>query len=278
MRPFEVRHRRLLALLFLAPLAPLAPLAAQERPAGDDDSRVPEIRASATAERHVRPDLAVISFSFTAEGSTPLRAGQAVAARADSIRRALQGLGIPRDSLVSGSRWYWWRGRVEQVIGQPRYIPGQRDSVYGRQSQGRNVKDTTYRAHYAIQVRVRDLTKMGAVIDSLMAHRVTDIGNIAFEATDVRAAQDAALREATQRARAQAEAMAEASGGRLGRTLSLSSEADREYYGSPRPGRPGSRTEMSSSGMGSGGGTQVVQPSIVVEMSAYGRWELLPRP
>ena len=269
------RLARLLALLLGATLAtPLtAPLVAQE---GDDAAtpRAPEIRTSATAERHVRPDLAVVSFSFDALGATPLRAGQALAARADSIRRALQALGIPRDSLVNGSRWYWWRGRVEQVIGPQRYIPGPRDSVYGRQTPGRTEQDTAYRAHDAIQVRIRDLRKVGPAIDSLLAHGVTNIGTIAFEATDVRAARDAALREATQLARGQAEAMADASGGRLGRTLSLSSSPDLEYA----YGRAGSRIEMSGMTDSGGGATQVVSPSIVVRMSAYGRWELLPRP
>src|SRR5437899_8568676 len=47
------------------------------------------------------------SLQFTGEGATPAQAGSRLASRADSLRRALATLGIPRDPLVNRSRWYW---------------------------------------------------------------------------------------------------------------------------------------------------------------------------
>lgn len=239
----------------------------------DSASRLPEVRTSATAERSVRPDLAIVTFSFNATGPTPLAAGRAVAARADSLRRALQALGIPRDSLVSGSRWYWWRGRVEMVVSPVRYVPAPRDSITGLRQ--RPVQDTSFRAFDAIEVRLRDLTRVGAAIDTALAHDVRDISPIRFQATDVSAVHEAALREATQRARRRAAAIAEASGGRLGRTLSLSTESDGGYN---RFGFLSEVTVNSAGAAGNGAGTEVIQPSIPVRMTVYGRWELLGQP
>src|SRR5881396_1565994 len=76
---------------------------AQTRP---DRPETPEVRTAATVQRSVQPDLATVTLQFTGEGATPAQAGSRVASRADSLRRALATLGIPRDSLVNRSRWY----------------------------------------------------------------------------------------------------------------------------------------------------------------------------
>lgn len=269
-----------LRLAFVAPLVLLADLGAVRGLPGQASPPAPappapEVRTAATAQRSVRPDLASVTFSFSASGPTPLAAGRAVAARADSLRRALQALGIPRDSLVSGSRWYWWRGRIEMVVGPPRYLPMPRDSVTG--ATRREVRDTAYRAQDEIEVRIRDLNKVGPAIDTALAHGVTDISSIRFTATDVSAAQEEALREATRSARRHAEAIADAGGGRLGSTLWLGTDPGAPYD------RYGSSFELSVTGLtGSGGagssGTEVIQPTIPVRVTVYGRWELLGKP
>lgn len=230
---------------------------------------IPDVVAVGTAQRSVRPDLATITLQFTGDGKTSGAAGIRVASRADSLRRALTAVGIPRDSLVSNSRWYWWRGRVDVVPQAMRSVP--RITV-GPEGQTRDmVQDTLYRAHDAIQVRIHDLSKVGAVLDTAMAHGVTDVSGVQFSATDLTAAQDEALREATTRAKRQAEAMAAASGAQLGRVLSLSTQSDNpdrylfasgyaSLTGQQNPGTPG---------------TVVVQPLIPVSVTVHGRWELI---
>src|SRR2546422_686818 len=85
---------------------------AQTRP---DRPETPEVRTAATVQRSVQPDLATVTLQFTGDGATPAQAGSRLASRADSLRRALATLGIPRDSLVNRSRWYWWSGRIETI-------------------------------------------------------------------------------------------------------------------------------------------------------------------
>jgi len=123
---------------------------------------------------------------------------------------------------------------------------------------------------------MRDLRKVGAAIDTMLAHGVMDVSGVRFQASDISVAQEAALREATERARRQAEAIAEASGGRLGRTLSLSTQQESRY--DPCIGLL-SASGMSDSSAGERGpGTEVIQPAVPVRVTVHGRWELLGHP
>jgi hypothetical protein len=223
-----------------------------------------QVRTAATATRSVRPDLATLTLRFSAVGLTPGEAGRHLAARTDSLRRALVAIGIPRDSVVNGSRWYWWQGRVQMVQTQrcdPR--PDGRGCV--------PYTDTTYRALEALTVRIRDLDRIGVVIDTALAHAITEIGGPQFTASDTRAAHTEALREATASAREQAQAIAEAGGGRLGRILFLGTSSDRtEYYGP--------RESSLTASAGDGPGSTFIAPSVTVSATVYTRWELRERP
>lgn len=228
----------------------------------------PELRTVGTATRGVRPDLATITIDFFATGKTPADAGSRVAARADSLRRAFEALGIPRDSLVAGQRWYWWRGRIETVLGQARWIP----QPTGQAGPGHQEQDTTYRALDAIQIRIRNLSKVGAVIDVALAFGITQFSSITFAATNTTADQNEVLREAAVHARSQATVIAEASGVRLGRIFSLSTQGPAGRY-EPYP-LDGAITIRGESG---GRGTDIVQPLVHVSATVYVTWELLPQ-
>ena len=243
-------------------------LDAQVRP---EDSAPPQVRTAATAERSVQANLAIVTLQFFSEDTTPAAAGRKLAAKGDSLRRALGTLGIPRDSLVNRSRWYWWRGRIEAVPQPVRYI--QRDTPTRRYSE--SVQDTIYRAHETIEVRIRDLGNVGAVLDTVMGRGITQISDVQFSATNVTAAQEDALREATVRARRQADAIAAASGMTLGPVLSLSSQPVSRYDYSPVML---SGTVAGARSDGGNMGTVIVQPSIPIAVTVYGTWLLVNRP
>ena len=259
-------------LTWASTLAALALFALVRSATAQEDRRPPsEIRTSATARRFVQPDLAIVKLSFSAKRDTPEEAGEALAARADSLRRALGRIGIPNDSMITASRWYWWRGRIETVRGSrclqlPETTPDGRSCIM--------VNDTTYRAHDAIELHVHGMRSLAAALDTAMAHHVTDISEIQFRATDVGAAYEDALKEAATTARRQADAMAAASGARLGRiillsTYSESSPPELRY----RPAGPDAMTMDTP-----GPGTTIVQPSIPVVATVYARWELVEQP
>jgi hypothetical protein len=138
------------------------------------------------------------------------------------------------------------------------------------------VRDTTYRGHDAIEVRIRDLSTVGAVLDTATGRGITDISGVQFAATDVSTSQDEALREATVRARRQAEAIAAASGLQLGRVLSLSTQSDYaeryRFYDFP-----GLNVSGAGEAVGERSPTVVVRPSVPVSVTVYGRWELITK-
>jgi uncharacterized protein YggE len=246
-------------------LIPLS-IDAQARP---EDPTPPQVRTAATAERSVQANLAIVTLQFFSEDTTPAAAGRKLAAKGDSLRRALGTLGIPRDSLVNRSRWYWWRGRIEAVPQPVRYI--QRDTPTRRYSE--SVQDTIYRAHETIEVRIRDLGNVGAVLDTVMGRGITQISDVQFSATNVTAAQEDALREATVRARRQADAIATASGMALGAVVSLSSQPGSRYEYSPVM-----LNGMTTGASGGQVGTVIVQPTIPITVTVYGAWELVKKP
>jgi uncharacterized protein YggE len=234
-----------------------------------------QVRTVGTAVRRVPPNLAIVKLSFVAEGHSAREAGRRLAARADSVRRALMSIGIPRDSLATASEWYWWGGRIEVVVSNGRFVQLPRPDSLGRLSY--NLMDTLFRARDAIEVHIAQLSKVGAVIDTAMAHSISDISPVQFQANDLSAARDQALREATESAKHQAELIATSGGMRLGRVLSMSTYADAErFFGGY--GDAGLQSVVVT-GMGtSNGNTEVIPRSLPVSMTVYGRWELVPRP
>lgn len=217
------------------------------------------VRAVGTAERSVRPDVASLTLQFSAVDSTPGAAAARLALRADTVRRAMMALGVPRDSLLTGSRWRWWNRRVEELV-HNQCVPTE-DPRVGCLT----VIDTTYRVHEQIVVRVPDISRVGAVIDAALDLRITDVSDVTFFATDTREAALEATADATRSARDQAQAMAEALGLRLGQVLSVSTDRD---YAPQLPRFVPMSVDAGRSG------TEITAPMIVVRATVYGRWSL----
>jgi uncharacterized protein YggE len=238
-----------LAIATATPLAPSQRLGAQgiqqtAQPAG-------EVRASGVATVGVEPDLALVTIQYSAGGRTPALAGKAAAARADVIRRAIVAIGIPHDSMPTRGRHSWWWG-------------GNRSEMQVRN----NNRDTTYVTNDAFTVRVRDFMLIGAVIDTALAEGAQTVSNISFQATNDSPARINAIKEATMNARANAAAIAEASGLAMGRVLDISVDAA-PYFAR--------NDEMSQVALGQARavGTQVVAPELKVTVTVNGRWEML---
>jgi uncharacterized protein YggE len=271
----KMRRSTFLALLITSAVLGTSSAASSQATAAD--TVLSQVRTVGTAVRRVPPDLAIVKLTFMAEGRSAREAGRKLAARADSLRRSLMSIGIPRDSLTTASEWSWWGGRVEVVVSNGRFVQLPRPDSLGRLSY--NLMDTLFRARDAIEVHIAQLSKVGAVIDTAMAHSISDISPVQFQASDLSAARDQALREAAANAQHQAELIATSGGMRLGRALSMSTIADAErFYGGYGVPGAGLQSVIVSGASTSNGGTEVIPRSLPVSMSVYGRWELLPRP
>jgi len=236
----------------------------------ESPAQTPEVRTQATARRAIRPNLATLTVQLSALGVSPREAGGRVAARADSVRRAVQALGIPRDSVwTSNAMGWYWQGRVDVVAGQQVWHnppPGVAGKAYVTQ-------DTAYRARDVLEIRVSDLRKVGPVIDTLLALGITEMTGPRFLATATAEAREGALRDATRLARQQAETMAEASGMRLGSLLTLNSAPE---YGEEL-GIVGATAGGIALQARGGPPTSVVEPTVQVSVTVIGRWRVVPK-
>jgi uncharacterized protein YggE len=216
-----------------------------------------QIRTSATATRSIPPDLAVARFEFSARDSTLSGAARAAAAISDLIRRAVAKAGIPEDSILGrGSVTYPWDQTTQMEV-----KPNAEFKRY----------DTTYVFRDMVEVRVHDLKRVARVLDAALAAGAQKLTTLQFSSTRVQQAGQEALKEATQQARRNAELMAEAGGGKVGRPLELTTEksaAGDAFY------------DLRSTNLNTGAsqityGITAPPPAAELRVSVYGRWELL---
>ena len=79
---------------------------------------------------------------------------------------------------------------------------------------------------------MRDVSKLGAVLDAAITDGANTLNGISFELAEPRPVLDQARKAATEDARARAELLAAAAGVKLGRVLSISEGGG---YGGPMP-------------------------------------------
>lgn len=226
------------------------------------DTASPTVRASGTATVSVRPTLASITFTMSTTNPSASRAGAEVAATADTLRAALAALGIPRDSLVSGSRWRWWRGRLTTNVSRP-YCEDPNVAINRCDLR----QDTTYTVQDRVEARISNFEVLGDVIDEALRLGITEMSDFQFSTPSQVEAEDRALAEATSRARRRAEIMAEALRSALGRLRVISTEA-------PSPGVYGLMPVSLSTQSYSAGRTEVIAPTLTISVTVFGTWDL----
>jgi uncharacterized protein len=226
----------------------------------DDPSSPPsQIRTSATATRSVPPDLAIGTFEFSARGRTAGEAARAAGTTRDAIRQALTKAGVPEDSILTpgfDSR----RGDENITIDVK---PNSEFRTY----------DTAYVFRDRLVARMRDLRRLGSAIDAALAAGAQKVTSLQFSTTRSEKVRQEALSEASRQVRRNAELMAEAAGGKLGRLLDLSTDADR-YQEAIYEAHVAT---MAVSG-GSQTGTMIKPTNIDTRVSVSGRWEFVPIP
>jgi uncharacterized protein len=184
--------------------AALAVAALMVLPARADDTP-PTLSLSGHGEVSVAPDMAVITSGVVTEADTARAALDANTAAIGAVIAAIKEAGIEaRDIQTSDFR-------VE-----PRYVYPRKDD---EQQAPRIVG---YTVTNAVTVRVRDLSKLGAVLDQSVSVGANRIDGISFVVTNSDAHLDAARALAMRDAIRRAEVYAGAAGVRLARILSIS--------------------------------------------------------
>ena len=185
--------------------AALTALALAATPAAAD-SPMPAISVSGEANVSVTPDLAQVEGGVTSEARSAREASEANNAAMGKVLLALKGAGIDEKDY-----------QTSRLSLQPQYAQATPNRSGPSQISG-------YRASNRVIIKVRDVTKVAAVIDTLVGAGANEIGGINFIVTQASRALDEARTKALADARRKAEIYAKAAGVTLGEPLSITEE------------------------------------------------------
>src|SRR6266481_3536857 len=191
-----MKHRTALAAAALAAALLTAPVLAQV---------IPPATISVTGEATVSvpPDLAQVDGGVTSEAKTAREASEANNAAMGKVLQALKGAGIEEKDV-----------QTSRLSLQPQSAPNRTgpSAISG------------YRASNRVTIRVRDVTKVANVIDTLVGAGANEIGGINFVVSQASKLLDEARERAVADARRKAEIYARAAGVTLGEPLGISEE------------------------------------------------------
>jgi len=191
-----------------AALAALAAVALSAAPALAESDIPSAISVTGEATVSVPPDLAQIDAGVASDGKTAREASDANNAAMGKVLAALKAANIDEKDY-----------QTSRLSLQPQTAPNRTgpSAIVG------------YRASNRVTIRLRDVTKVASVIDTLVAAGANDIGGINFTVTQASKLLDDARGKAVEDARRKAEIYAKAAGVTLGAPLSISEE------GAPAP-------------------------------------------
>lgn len=168
-----------------------------------DNDEIPSITISASGEISVAPDMAVISTQVVSPGAS---APEALAANSKAMKKVIDEIksaGIEaKDIKTSGFSIY------------PRYDNSQ-------QRQNKAPKIVGYDVRNGVTVNVRDLDKLGDLLNTVVESGANQIGGISFQVSDPESKMDEARKNAIENARKKAEVYAAAAGVKLGDVLNI---------------------------------------------------------
>jgi len=169
--------------------------------ADDDDGPRRTITVSASGSVAVEPDQARITSGVTAEGPSAREALNANNQAMQKVVGELKSAGIDAKDIQTSSF------RVE-----PRYT---------RPAEGQSAKIDGYSVTNEVQVLVRDLDKLGDILDRLVTAGANQSAGLSFEVSKAETALDEARKEAVANARRRAELYAAAAGATVGEVLTI---------------------------------------------------------
>ncbi|MDC0712388.1 SIMPL domain-containing protein [Stigmatella sp. ncwal1] len=194
----------MLALLTSLTAGAQAQPVASSRPAVDPSVRT--LRVEGSGETKARPDEAWIDLAVETQGATAKVAGEENAKKMERLLAALTAAGVARKEMET---------RNYSVYPE-----------YAQPDPRAEAKLRGYRANNTLSVHVRELTRLGELIDRALASGANRVDGVRFGLSKADAVRAESLRQAVERARKSAEVLASALGVRLGEVLDASTVAE----------------------------------------------------
>lgn len=191
------------------PFAVAAALAAASLPAlAQQSAPPPRIVVSGEGEAALRPDLALLTLAVMREAPTAREAMTANNEAIAAVIAALKEAGVAdRDLQTAGLQ-------INPRYDYPRNQDGNQTAVLA-----------AYQVTNTLSVRVRDIARVGEILDQAVTLGVNQGGGISFTNDDPSAAIQEARRKAVADAIAKARTLAEAAGVDLGKVVEISEQS-----------------------------------------------------
>lgn len=212
------------------------------------NASAPEIVSAGHGDTTIAPTSAAFSVSVTTRAATAAQAAAENAKRVESTLSWLRSQGLAAADLTT----------VGYSVGQ--HFEEQR----GRQAPAGFVARNT------VRVEVRRLEDLGKIIDAALTGGATEISAPQYLSTNIREGRRAALAEAVREARSDAEAIARAAGGALGRLISANSGVSSPMYRQAYP------EMVLTAAMVGGTPTNIMPRDLAVSAQVTVRWEFIP--
>lgn len=166
--------------------------------AGAQADRPGTISVIATGDASAAPDIAFLSAGVEADGATAREALGRANEQIERVLAALRAFGIaPEDVQTEGLNVFTITSNPERGDNTPPRVIG-------------------YRASNTVSITARDITRVGALVDLVIAEGATNLNGVRFGIRDSEALKQQAIAEAVREARPLAQAAAAAANLRAG--------------------------------------------------------------
>jgi uncharacterized protein YggE len=224
--------------------------------------RVPEITASGRGEVAITPDRATVLVSVESRAPTAAAAASENSTKMSAVLDALRRSGLGQSEVTTSTYTVGQDPRTMRVTTGMPEVP---------------TLPIEFLARNTVRASVRRVDDVGKVIDAALAAGATSIASVQFSSPTTDDARRSAITMAVSQARKDAEALASAAGGTLGRLLSVSSTPSGPFTTSYA-----SDTYFPIDQSIVAGGSAAFYPTMVnprdltVSVSVFGRWEFMP--
>jgi uncharacterized protein YggE len=169
----------------------------------------PQVTVPGEATLAVAPDTARLQAGVISEGRTAREASEANKKTMAAVMAAITSAGIAEKDIQTS------RYSIQPIYDQGRPVPG---AFKG------------FQASNNVTVKIRDLDKIGDIIDQTVAAGANSMGGVEFLVAEPSKMLDAARAEAVADARRKAEILAEAAGVKLGSALTITEQSSGFQY------------------------------------------------
>lgn len=221
-----------------------------QAPESSPSASKPEITASGRGEVRLAPTYAAVIVNVTTRATTAVEAAAQNGEKVQAVIKALRGSGLSEKEVTTAGY------NLHQDYN---YRPERRPEPSG------------FVANTSIRAEVRRLETLGRVIDAAIAAGATGVSGVQYFASNTDEARRSAMAQAVREARTDAEVLARAAGGSLGRLIALNSAGVNQVF--PRQMFDAAASVLASA---PGAPTNMVPGELNVIAMVSGRWEFIP--